>query len=552
MRGAALVYAASLLTAGDAQGGLLKKSLVPTYFDSHPEDCSGPDDCSVDALNRLTHHVRNGLYWGGAAQKKASASSDFSCDNVTSTGMCLQWGGSLSGDDRTTLSESGSQVCQCEISRAPCHAMESPGNLSLYANGICDAMNFKDNCGWDGGDCDIAFGLREDLSLPVGSDYYCAAWSCTKEKTDLTTRCRGSYFYRYYSFYYYSGWGWRRLDSSHNSAHLFEGRRLELEHRRQLRCYLDLNDVYGYEECVCVAASMNDRYCAKWYCEEELSDLTASEDDEDNKELVREWFECTLESDDGQTCWRWSGVMQTSIVEDSWDDGELVLRDCGRSAGDDDGVALLGRNDPVEYGEWECSDAVYSFWQPGWTVFGIGVVFIFVVLTCVLQRIRQQPEEALRGFCHSGRNPFVFNVLLIVWWFLGWWEAGIVGGVTFTALIGAIYVIAWRFGAFRKSRGARVTPESRASHRRSSLSRNRPRQRRANNPEDIEYPVAMVQMAEVAETAPSDSEIPTAKTARGQPDSVRSPAPIVEASSSSSNPASDGSLPVAEVVVDRT
>ena len=53
---------------------------------------------------------------------------------------------------------------------------------------------------------------------------------------------------------------------------------------------------------------------------------TASEDDEDNKELVREWFECTLESDDGQTCWRWSGVMQTSIVEDSWDDGELVLR----------------------------------------------------------------------------------------------------------------------------------------------------------------------------------------------------------------------------------
>ena len=35
--------------------------------------------------------------------------------------------------------------------------------------------------------------------------------------------------------------------------------------------------------------------------------------------------------------------------------------DCGRSAGDDDGVALLGRNDPVEYGEWECSDAVYSY-----------------------------------------------------------------------------------------------------------------------------------------------------------------------------------------------
>ena len=101
----------------------------------------------------------------------------------------------------------------------------------------------------------------------------CLAICRMQEKTDLTTRCRGSYFYRYYSFYYYSGWGWRRLDSSHNSAHLFEGRRLELEHRRQLRCYLDLNDVYGYEECVCVAASMNDRYCAKWYCEEELSDL---------------------------------------------------------------------------------------------------------------------------------------------------------------------------------------------------------------------------------------------------------------------------------------
>ena len=111
------------------------------------------------------------MYWGGSLDD-ADEDSDFSeCFDATDN-LCVQWETNLDADDadrylfflffcspatlrcsmlvhshlealtmapllhRSTASTQ--QLCTCQVTTAPCHDRTEPGNLTLYANDVCD------------------------------------------------------------------------------------------------------------------------------------------------------------------------------------------------------------------------------------------------------------------------------------------------------------------------------------------------------------------------------------------------------------------------------
>mgnify|MGYP000037975992 CR=1 FL=1 len=103
------------------------------------------------------------------------------------------------------ISEQG--LCECLLPGTKCALRldaggnATPGDLSLYNNGVCNVENFNEDCGWDGGDCVHALdnGTDRNYTLPtLGSENYCAVWSCTQFATSLATYCDGYYSYDWY------------------------------------------------------------------------------------------------------------------------------------------------------------------------------------------------------------------------------------------------------------------------------------------------------------------------------------------------------------------
>lgn len=219
------------------------------------------------------------------------------------------------------------ESCTCVTVGSECSKREPvPGNVNLYANNVCNQENNNLQCGWDGGDCKTANVTQTvnyteaDYELPgLGSDYYCAVWTCDKNTVRSQETC--------YDVTYP-----RRLADVQEEVQE-EGRR-----KLNQNCYTTYERTWHYTECACVEEAKNGMYCDRWYCEEyQLCDfvddysftLSVSDecisDQESWYAIQKQWFQCQQESENGQFCQNWDTVFQTDGTDS---DGDLELGSC--------------------------------------------------------------------------------------------------------------------------------------------------------------------------------------------------------------------------------
>lgn len=454
------VTAFALPLLGQAQ---LLESLVPTYFDDRPEDCTGPNDCTDAVKMRLTKHIRESdVYWGGFLGDSDVEDEYYSCLH-SNANMCLIWEANEFQRYSTRRNwELETGLCECVLAGSKCtlHTDEAgdpaPGNLTLYNNGACDVSNYNADCGWDGGDCegvplgDGTYGdnsTKLDYSLPtIGSDNYCAVWTCEQQETGTSTYCS--------SYYYYYSWRDRA-----------RGRRLaesdDPMDRRSLRCSSRRSSHQETAECACTEESSNGNYCAKWYCEE-YSGFGADVDGWDfygynyyyynynGPEL--EWYECTQEGNNGLYCAGWKSVVTT---DPSYANGELELASCSctsttnevASSNYPDGDNLIAADgseysiDPAFEGHcirWQCEEDGWSYWTPSWVTFGVILFFLLVGLAFV--------GTASSKHKRCNKKPTFFSIVVtlvaLAFLFVGWWSAGYIGGPIYLFIFIVWYVVA--------------------------------------------------------------------------------------------------------------
>eukprot|EP00750_Incisomonas_marina_P027515 INCI6199.1.p1 GENE.INCI6199.1~~INCI6199.1.p1 ORF type:complete len:578 (-),score=48.33 INCI6199.1:192-1925(-) len=441
----------------------LKSSLLDSYFDERPKNCTALDACASPVLARLTGHVSEaGLYLGGVWSPTLQTNRSGVCLE-SSADTCLSWyHNSVLVDNPDEVQQVAFGNCQCQTLASACALRRNstgglqPGNISAIGDSRCDVVNNNSACGWDQGDCGEYSG--DDSNIPFLNSSFCGTWTC--EQAVVHEPC-GDLESRRLSRHDDAD------DAVSSGVNMSNGAREDFLHdrtyydpdapslririvpnRRFLGCASTTVSIFS--ECACITVADEGRFCQRWYCEsfEMLFPYWVADANRmDYFPLYqREWYECTVASDSGMFCQEWGAVTvhtnngsinnnghTTAAAAESWDvvDGDHIsLSKCScvnatldeypPASGDSDnvfgeGIGIHKTSTSLHTGFsgcalWECQHARFDKWDLAYVMFGAVCVVslaIPIMLTIVVSKhgrpssckCRTTPKDICRSTC---------------------------------------------------------------------------------------------------------------------------------------------------------
>ncbi len=226
----------------------------------------------------------------------------------------------------------------------------------------------------------------------------------------------------------------------------------DADRRALYRCNTYRSSDQEYSECACTDESANGNYCRRWYCEETASPpFTGTYLDAYYGWYYYytppeyEWYECLAESTNGLYCDSWKTV---GLTEPDWWSGELATGSCrctsssldggGTATTDSDlypsdnlvgaGGVTLQQSTAFEgrCTRWACEENGWDYWEPSWTAFGI-ILAVFIIGSVISFR---------KNTCDNVSDVpavvvVILLILILVFIFMGFWSAGVPGGVVY-------------------------------------------------------------------------------------------------------------------------